>query len=202
MTKYPKLLIEFWGDEMKHLGTLEIETDRLKLRKFKDGDAQAMFNNWAKDKEVTKFLTWPTHKSVEVTESLLSDWINSYSDNKFYQWAIVLKENGDEPIGSISVVGMREEIDMVQIGYCIGRKWWQQGITSEAFKGIIKFLIEEVGVKRIETHHDLNNPNSGKVMLKCGLQYEGTLRKADINNQGICDIAIYGLLAEDYYANK
>ncbi|NLL31433.1 MAG: GNAT family N-acetyltransferase [Clostridiales bacterium] len=187
---------------MKHLGTLEIETDRLKLRKFKDGDAQAMFNNWAKDKEVTKFLTWPTHKSVEVTESLLSEWIKNYSDNKFYQWAIVLKENGDEPIGSISVVGMREEIDMVQIGYCIGRKWWQQGITSEAFKGIIKFLIEEVGVKRIETHHDLNNPNSGKVMLKCGLQYEGTLRKADINNQGICDIAIYGLLAEDYYANK
>jgi len=36
-------------------------------------------------------------------------------------------------------------------------------------------------------------------MLKCGLQYEGTLRNADINNQGICDASMYGLLAEDYH---
>lgn len=183
---------------MKHLGTVQIETDRLVLRKFNSSDAQAMFNNWANDPEVTKFLMWPAHKSVEVSESILSEWIKGYSDEKFYQWAIVFKENGDEPIGTISVVHMNEEIDMVHIGYCIGRRWWHKGITSEAFKGIIPFLIEEVGVKRIESRHDPRNPNSGKVMLKCGLKYEGTLRNADINNQGICDAAIYALLSEDY----
>jgi [ribosomal protein S5]-alanine N-acetyltransferase len=77
--------------------------------------------------------------SVETAESILSDWIDSYSDNKFYQWAIVFKENGYEPIGTISVVHMNEEIHMVHIGYCIGRRWWHKGITSEAFKGIIPF---------------------------------------------------------------
>ncbi len=97
---------------------------------------------------------------------------------------------------------MNEEIDMVHIGYCIGRKWWHKGITTEAFKGIIPFLFEKVEVKRIESQYDPRNPNSGKVMLKCGLTFEGTLRNADINNQGICDASMYALLKEDYYNLK
>lgn len=187
---------------MKHLGTVQIVTDRLILRKFNVSDSQALFNNWANDLEVTKFLTWLPLTTLETAVSILSDWIDNYSDNRFYQWAIALKENDNEPIGTINVVHINEEIDMVHIGYCIGRRWWNKGITSEAFKGIIPFLIEKVGVKRIESRHDPKNPNSGKVMAKCGLQYEGTLRKADINNQGICDAAIYALLAEDYYKSK
>ena len=50
----------------------------------------------------------------------------------------------------------------------------------------------------IESRHDPRNTNSGKVMEKCGLKYEGTLRQSDINNQGICDAAWYSLLKEDY----
>lgn len=187
---------------MKHLGTVKLETERLILRRVKSSDAQAMFDNWASDDEVTKYLMWPTHTSIEVSKEVISEWIQNYSDNKIYQWAIVLKENGDEPIGGISVVHMNEDVDMMHIGYCIGRKWWHKGVTSEAFKEVIRFLIEEVGAKRIESRHDSNNPNSGKVMLKCGLEYEGTLRNADRNNQGICNSVMYGLLAEDYYKEK
>lgn len=69
---------------MEHLGTVQISTDRLVLRKFILLDAQAMFNNWANDPEVTKFLMWPAHKSVEVSENILSNWIKSYPDEKFY----------------------------------------------------------------------------------------------------------------------
>ncbi len=196
------LNIRIGGIIMKHLGTVELETERLILRRIKSSDAKPMFDNWASDDEVTKYLTWPTHSSVDVSKDVISEWIQNYSDNKFYQWGIALKDNVDEPIGSISVVHMDDDIDMVHIGYCIGRKWWHQGVTSEAFKEVIRFLIEEVGAKRIESRHDSNNPNSGKVMLKCGLQYEGTLRNSDMNNQGICNSVMYGLLAEDYYKEK
>jgi ribosomal-protein-alanine N-acetyltransferase len=65
---------------------------------------------------------------------------------------------------------------MAHIGYCIGRKWWHSGITSEALESVIQFLIEEVGLNRIESRHDPRNPNSGAVMKKCGMKYEGTLR--------------------------
>lgn len=57
------------------------------------------------------------------------------------------------------------------------------------------FLFDEVKVNRIEARHDPRNPNSGKVMLKCGLRYEGTRIQADRNNaSGLCDVALYGLV--------
>lgn len=91
---------------------------------------------------------------------------------------------------------------MAHIGYCVGRKWWRQGIASEALSGVISFLFNAVKVNRIEAQHDPDNPNSGKVMEKCGMRYEGTRRQADFNNRGIVDAAMYSLLASEYYANQ
>lgn len=183
---------------MNHLGTVKIETERLILRKFTEGDVQAAFNNWTSDENVTEFLRWPTHSSIEVTRDVLKGWIKSYENKNFYQWAIVLRELG-EPIGTISVVDQNEKLDIVHIGYCIGSKWWNKGITSEAFMGIIPFLFDEVKANRLESQHDPNNSNSGRVMLKCGMKYEGTLRQADYSNKGIVDAAMYSLLASEYY---
>ncbi len=182
---------------MKHCGTRQLETDRLILRRFVNEDAAAMYKNWASDDAVTKYLMWPTHSSEEISRRVTQDWVNSYSDEKYYQWAIVVKENGDEPIGSISVVDMKENISAVHIGYCIGRTWWNKGITSEALSAVMAFLFDVVDVNRIEARHDPRNPNSGKVMQKCGMKYEGTLRSADWNNQGICDACYYALLKSE-----
>lgn len=184
---------------MKHLGTRTLETDRLILRRFTMEDADAMYRNWASDPEVTKYLTWPYHKSVEISRYVLTEWTGQYDKDDYYQWAITLKEHGDEPIGSIAVVHKDDSIEMVHIGYCIGTSWWKQGITSEALVALIKYFFEEVGMNRIESRHDPRNPNSGKVMLKCGLKYEGTKREADWNNQGRCDCAYYAILKKDCF---
>jgi len=183
---------------MKNLGTKTIETERLILRRFKMEDAEAMYKNWASDEEVTRFLTWSPHSSIELTKDILQDWINDYKNEDSYNWAITIKENGDEPIGSIGAVDSNKRVNMVHIGYCISKKWWNKGITSEALKALIKYFFEEVGVNRVESRHDPNNLNSGKVMMKCGMKYEGTMRQADINNQGICDYSMYGILATEY----
>ena len=182
---------------MHHKGTQIIETPRLLLRPFTMDDAEAMFRNWNADKEVTKFLTWQAAQSVEETKVVLQSWVMSYADPSFYQWAVEWKEL-QEVVGSISVVKKDETTDTVHIGYAMGKKWWHKGITTEAFQAIIPFLFEEVEVNRIESQHDPNNPHSGQVMKKCGLIYEGTLRQADRNNQGIVDAAIYSLLKEEW----
>ncbi len=182
---------------MKHCGTQKLESERLILRQFVIDDAAAMYKNWTSDDEVTRYLMWQTHPSVDVSRAVLTDWVSSYSDEKYYQWAIVLKENGDEPIGSISAVHMNEDISMVHIGYCIGKTWWHKGITSEALKTVMGFFFDKVEVNRIESRHDPRNPNSGKVMEKCGMKHEGTMRSADRNNQGICDACYYGMLRSD-----
>lgn len=176
---------------MKHLGTKQIETDRLILRRFTVADAEKMYQNWASDPEVTKFLTWPTHENAEATRALLTDWVSSYENADKYEWCIALKEN-DEPVGSMGVVHCNEKVQSMEIGYCIGREYWHQGITSEALAAVMQFLLEEVGAYRIESRHDARNPHSGAVMKKCGMRYEGTRIQADWNNSGICDCVHYG----------
>ena len=183
---------------MKHLGTKELETERLILRRFTINDADNMYKNWASDPEVTKYLMWPRHDSVHISRDILNTWISNYEKEDFYQWAIVPKDL-NQPIGTISIVDQDESIKMVHVGYCIGRKWWRQGFTSEALNRLIFFFFEEVKVNRIESRHDPRNLNSGKVMMKCGLKYEGTSRQSDWNNQGICDASFYGILASDYF---
>ena len=179
---------------MEHCGTQSIETERLVLRRFSVNDADAMYRNWASDPEVTRFLTWPAHESVERSKAILEDWVASYAKKDYYQWAIVLKENGNDPIGSIAAIDMNDDISTVHIGYCLGREWWHQGIMSEALKAVMDFFFDTVGVNRIESRHDPKNPHSGMVMKKCGMKYEGTLRSSDRNNQGICDACWYALL--------
>lgn len=177
---------------LTHKGTQTIETPRLVLRRARREDAAPMFHNWASDPAVTKYLTWPTHADLSVSTWVIDSWVAEYQNNNYYQWMIELKEIG-EPIGSISVVRQREEIGELEVGYCIGRTWWHQGITSEALDAVIRFLFAEVGAERITARHDPRNPHSGAVMQKCGMQYESTSLSSDHNNQGICDAVYYAI---------
>ena len=181
---------------MNHCGTRRLETNRLILRRFTPEDAEAMHRNWASDSEVTRYLTWPPHTDASVSRAVLRQWAADYEKDSCYLWAIVPKGLG-EPIGSIAAVDMNDDTSMVHIGYCLGRAWWHQGIMSEALQAVIDFFFSQVGANRIEARHDPRNPHSGMVMQKCGMRYEGTLRSADRNNQGICDACCYAILRDD-----
>ena len=156
-----------------------------------------MFRNWCSDDEVTRYLTWPSHASVDVTHEVLTSWIRGYEDPSFYQWAIVLRDLG-EPIGSISCVELDEDISSIEAGYCLGKPWWHQGIMTEAFAAVIDFFFDVIRAHRVCAKHDVHNPRSGFVMEACGLTYEGTLRQAARNNQGIIDICVYAILEDEW----
>ena len=182
---------------MLHKGTQDLQTDRLLLRPFCPEDADAMFRNWASDPEVTKYLTWPHHASVNLTRFLLESWSRDYDSPSCYHWAIVLREQGPEPIGSISVVNLNEEIRLAEIGYCLGRNWWHRGIMTEALGAVMDYLFDQVGFLRIEARHDPANPRSGAVMRSCGMHLEAYTRSSDRNNQGIVDTCHYTLLKQE-----
>jgi ribosomal-protein-alanine N-acetyltransferase len=183
---------------MTHKGTITLETERLILRRFELTDAEAMFRNWANDPEVSKFLTWQLHETIEVTRGVIENWVNSCEAADKYEWAIELKSLG-EPIGSIAAMKPNEKVRSVDIGYCIGKAWWHNGYVAEALTAVVKFLFEEVGVNRINAIHDPQNPNSGAVMRKAGFTFEAAKRQAGFNNQGICGHCEYAILAEDYF---
>lgn len=187
---------------MLHKGTKTIETERLVLRQFRYDDAQAMFDNWASDDEVTKYLTWPTHTDVSVTQMIVNSWVNHNNESNWYMWAITLKENGDVPIGSVSVVEFNDLLENVEIGYCIGKKWWNQGIVTEVLGALVKFFFEEVGAQKVSARHDVNNPASGRVMQKCGLKYEGTIRRELMAKDKPRDLAHYSILRDEYFGER
>ena len=186
---------------MTHQGSKTLESSRLILRKFAIEDADAMYNNWANDPEVTKYLSWPTHTSASVSQEVIASWLPQYDSDAYYHWAIVLKEN-NQPIGSTGAARQKDNIKMVEIGYCIGRKWWGQGITSEVLRLLMAFFFDEVKINRLAAEHDTRNPASGRVMEKCGLVREGTLRQGGFNNQGVGDNAVWSILAEEYLGLK
>jgi ribosomal-protein-alanine N-acetyltransferase len=186
---------------MTHKGTVTLETERLILRRFALDDADAMYRNWASDHDVTKYLMWKPHSSIHESRSVIALWVDSYAKPDHYQWAITPKAIG-EPIGDIAVMSIDAAIRSASVGYAIGKAWWHRGYTSEALAVVVKFLFEEVGVNRIEGYHNTANPNSGRVMEKAGLKYEGMGRQAGRDNSGVHDTARYAILADEYFGQN
>lgn len=194
---------------LNHTGSIPITTDRLVLRPFVIQDDAAMYRNWASDPEVTRFLRWQPHADVSVSHAVLCDWIAQYQNPAWYQWAIVPKPDTDlamedgaaqrgEPIGTIGAVDMNEITGCVHIGYALGQQYLHHGIMSEALLAVIAHFFDTVGMQRIESMHDPDNPHSGDVMRKCGMTYEGTHRMADYSNRGIVDACYYSILCTEW----
>lgn len=143
---------------------LELETIRLMLRPFQKEDAETMFEGWASDPEVTKFLTWNPHENVEVTRQLLAFWEKEYEKPERLNFAIVLKEN-KRLIGGIDVVGYPEGIP--EIGYCLSRTYWNHGYMSEACRALLDYLFAQ-GYPEVAINAAEENIGSNRVIQKCG----------------------------------
>lgn len=180
---------------MKHIGTQTIETERLYLRRFTVDDAQDMYRNWACDPEVTKYLRWQPHESVEETAGLLRIWTGQYENLNYYHWAIALKEN-NMAIGSIGILEVSDLDESGEIGYCLGREWWGKGLMTEAARGVISFGFNQIGLNRLEAFHSVNNPASGRVMQKAGMLFEGMARQKYKCGLGFQDCNMYSILKD------
>lgn len=99
-----------------------LETERLILRKIVKEDTEDIFNNWAKDPEVVRYLTWTNHKTVEDTKLIVDKWLEDYQSEDTYRWIVILKAY-DIAIGMIDVVAFNKKDKRAEIGYCYGKKY-------------------------------------------------------------------------------
>ena len=150
---------------------LTLETDRLILRPFEMSDADEMFNGWASNPEVTKYLTWDTHKSIDETRYVLEMWIKEYEDPKRLNFAIVLKGEG-RLIGGIDVV--RYEDGMPVIGYNLSRTFWNNGYMTEACRCLLNYLFTH-GYSAVRIDAIFENIGSNRVIRKCGGVFQETV---------------------------
>jgi len=187
---------------LNHTGTARLETRRLILRPTSISDAEQMYNNWASDPEVTKYLLWPTHTDIEVTKDVLARWDKENERPDYYHWGIVDKETG-QIIGTGGCLSINERFRSTELGYCMSRAHWGKSYMSEAVAAMIEYLFNTVGLNRIAACHDPDNIGSGRVMQKCGMAFEGVQRQANYcERRGFYDLACYAVVKSDYVENQ
>lgn len=150
---------------------MNLETQRLILRRWQESDAEALFR-YASDPDVGPRAGWPPHKDIEESRTVIRD---IFTNDR--TWAVVLKETG-EAIGCMGYFIFGEsniEIgeEDAEIGYWIGRPYWNQGICTEALHAMVDYCFNVKGFVTLWSDFFVDNPASGRVMGKCGFMDTG-----------------------------
>ena len=146
--------------------TPPLTTPRLLLRRFTPDDTPAMWE-LLQDEEVNTFLPWfPVKTLEEARQHLQERYLSQYSRAQSYHYAVCLRETG-RLIGYANV----SDTEARDLGYGFRKEFWHQGFATEAARAILEQLRRD-GVPYITATHDVNNPHSGGVMRKLGMQYQ------------------------------
>ena len=177
---------------MINVGTKTIETKRLILRKLEISDLEQVYNNWCSDPKVSKYVTWDMHENIEQTKEYIKFKLGLYEKDYRFDWVVVIKET-NEVIGEIDSVKQSLNYNLVELGYCYGSKYWNNGYATEALSAVIKYLKEVALVEKVTACHISTNPASGRVMQKAGMNYDATLKEyvVDKNTKERADLVYY-----------
>ena len=174
-----------------------LETSRLRLRPFSNSDTRRVVE-LANDKELSKNL-----RSVEYPYSPgdAEDWVSGLSDEwqqgKSAVFAVCLRqgESPQELVGAIGIV-LDQQSNRGELGYWVGRKYWGQGIATEASQSMLDFAFGQLGLNKVVAECLVRNPASARVIEKVGMVQEGFLEKHFRKNVAdeYCDVRVFGLL--------
>ncbi len=179
---------------LKDLPTLE--TDRLILRKMALNDAEAVFA-YASDPEVTRYMIWDTHRTVEDSKAFLELAVSKYENGAEPDWGIVYK--GDRRfVGTCGFASWTAEHARAEMGFVISRDYWGRGLVPEAVRAMITFGFDGMSLNRIEARCIAENAASARVMEKAGMTYEGALRQREFIKGAYRDMKIYSILRSEF----
>ena len=150
-----------------------IHTERLTLRKPRMEDAPAIFDGYAQDPEVVRYLVWKPHKNIQETEQFLLACEQLWRTEKDFAYAVTLKEN-KVLIGMFALHPMNLKIE---VGYGIAHAFWGKGYMTEVLRAVIDWALAQPNIFRVQAICDVENIGSARVMEKAGMSCEGTLRR-------------------------
>lgn len=177
---------------------MAVVTPRLTLRPARMYDAQDMFE-YSKDPQVALHVLWDAHRSIRDTRAVLRHMMRDYRMGPPFSYVIELTDQR-RVIGTIGLMNYSRQNRSAEVGYSLSRAYWNQGIMTEALRGMLKYCFAEFGLNRIEAQHETDNPASGAVMRHVGMRHEGTLRKRIYNKGKFHDMELYAILKEEFHA--
>lgn len=186
---------------MNSIGTKEIHTERLVLRKFEFTDAGDMLELWVSKPEIQHLYSEPTYNTIDEVNGLLQKYIDNYSNSNYYRWAIEDSES-KRCIGQIAFYLVDMKNHFAEIEYCIATDYQNRGLMTEAVSAVIKFGFEEIGLHKIQISTKEINAPSKRVIEKSGFTYEGTLRDYFYHDGKYLDRLYFSMLESEYEGLK
>ncbi|MBQ8568728.1 MAG: GNAT family N-acetyltransferase [Oscillospiraceae bacterium] len=183
---------------LTHIGTETIETERLILRRFRYDDDDAMLKNFIADEKIQSLYSEPVYTTKDAVKGLLDKYIGSYEKDDYYRWAITEK-NTDECIGQIAYFLVDSKNHFAEIEYCIGSEFQRRGYATEAASAVIAYGFDRINLHKVQICTKTINAASKRVIEKCGLTYEGTLRDYFYMNGEYVGRLYFSILRSEYY---
>ena len=172
-----------------------IKTPRLILRQLRKEDAESIFE-YASDAEMTAYVSWETHKSLEDSKSFIEKSLNHYLDSPLMPLGLSLKEAPDRVIGTVGI--QKKPAFEGELSYALSRQYWRQGFMFEACSALLDKAFTEYHFKRIFATSVKENLPSKSLMKKLGMRYEGLPKnKSDLKPRcRAFDIEVYAISHE------
>lgn len=174
---------------------VEIQTNRLLLRKMEIADAPVLYKYWS-DEEVTKYMNILSFESIKQAEDMIA-FLNSLSvEGKAFRWSIICKSN-KQILGTCGFNNWDKENQRAEIGYELGKEHWGQGFMTEALSALISHGFEMMELNRIQALAEPANVLSRKILMKLGFKEEGLLRQYEKARGNFIDINMYSIVKND-----
>jgi ribosomal-protein-alanine N-acetyltransferase len=175
-----------------------LETARLLLRKMNHDDAQDLFE-YASDPEVAKYTTWSTHQSLQDSRDFLRSVMEQYEMQTVASWGIVHKGNS-RFIGTCGFISWSPHHARGEVAYALSRKYWGQGLMTEAVRTVIAFGFCTMQLNRVQAICEVENVASARVMEKVGMTFEGKLREYMFFKEHYRNLKMYSILRGEWDA--
>ncbi|MDD4614307.1 MAG: GNAT family N-acetyltransferase [Caldisericia bacterium] len=173
-----------------------MNSPRLVFRKLTMKDADAIFH-YASDPEVTRYVLFPTHKSMDDTFAFIQINLDKYKDEETACWGVTLKDTG-ELIGTADFVWWNVYHKKAEVGYCFAKEYWNQGFATEALMSLLHFGFFYLNLHRIEARCFEEKIASMSVIEKAGMMKEGVLKEALWSKGKYRNVRQYALLQKEY----
>lgn len=177
-------------NKMKHLGTVELKSERLKLRRLEKEDAYEIFDGLINQEE---FLYYANKEKISLENycKSLENICEKYKELDYYNW--VIERISDNKIIGLINLKVFEKNESVEFNYGIDNRYTKQGYMTEALNLVLSFALNEMEVNRIQGGCCVENIASRRVMEKCGMYHEGVLKNYHKLKDGYHDLHMFSL---------
>ncbi len=177
-----------------------IKTERLILRPYSPDDAPELQRLIGERDIASTTANIPHPYEDGMAEEFIGKRQECFSKGEGVHFAIIQREGFFA--GGISLDFEYKKDESMQLGYWIGKPYWNQGYGTEAAQAVIKYGFKTLRLHRIYARHFTRNSASGRILQKIGMKHEGTLRQAFKKWGKFEDIEVYGILRSEYVTSN